>query len=278
MIAPSTVVAVVIAALTVSAFLVAARPLSEAMVRLRAWHLPERLSRRLCEEWLAELHALEGRRVAQLRFAIALLFVRTSALQTGADPRALSPIAVAAGSIAPRLFADSWSRVPALLVDAFLTNTAFRTLHAYLPADPAVAGYALMWCVLTQIVCVVRWGGSPGKLFVGLRVVTADGSPLTWRHAVLREAPYLVMVVIGNLVPAVLLSRFNAYVMPRATVEVGLLLSEGGFLWLLGVVMGTWLATDVVVYIWNGRHRALHDLMAGTAVVHKVTRVVRTSS
>jgi uncharacterized RDD family membrane protein YckC len=219
----------------------------EAIVRFRARRLPEELASRLAEEWLAELGAVESP-TARLRFAIALLLMSTRALERDSERRDLSAgIAPAMAFREGRLYAGAWSRVPALLLDAFLTNVASRILEA--------APYGLAWIVLTQVVCVARFGGSPGKLLMGLRVGDADGTALTWRQAWLREAPYLAMYAIGTAMPAG----------PAA-----------GFRWWVALAMATWIATDVVVYIWNGRHRALHDLMAGTVVIHKKTVAIRT--
>lgn len=36
--------------------------------------------------------------------------------------------------------------------------------------------------------CAGRWGGSPGKLIAGLRIVAADGSPVRSGKAMVREA------------------------------------------------------------------------------------------
>lgn len=81
------------------------------------------------------------------------------------------------------------------------------------------------WAFIYVIVSLTIAGSTPGKGIVGLRVVSADGSILSGRHALVRTLAF-----------------------PLSAVVLGL-----GF---LGIVFGH-------------QHRALHDLIAGTAVVYE---------
>src|SRR5688572_33405166 len=47
---------------------------------------------------------------------------------------------------------------------------------------------AFMLWVLYDVGCVKKWGGTPGKLICGLRVVTTDLRPAGWREAWLRAS------------------------------------------------------------------------------------------
>jgi uncharacterized RDD family membrane protein YckC len=83
----------------------------------------------------------------------------------------------------------------------------------------------VLWAFIYVIVSLTIAGRTPGKGIVGLRVVLADGSILSGRHALARTL-----------------------VFPLSAALVGL-----GF---LGIVFGK-------------HHRALHDVIAGTAVVYE---------
>lgn len=82
----------------------------------------------------------------------------------------------------------------------------------------------LSWAFLYVLVSLAVAGRTPGKGLVGIRVVTADGTALTARRALVRTLTF-----------------------PLSAAVFGL-----GF---LGIVVGR-------------QHRALHDVMAGTAVVY----------
>jgi len=90
-------VAVLLAALTGGLLALAPR-VSESLVRSRARRLPHALSARMCEEWLAELGALPGRR-SQLAFAIALTLTRRHSFAIEGESRfaadTQSPLTVA---------------------------------------------------------------------------------------------------------------------------------------------------------------------------------------
>jgi uncharacterized RDD family membrane protein YckC len=48
----------------------------------------------------------------------------------------------------------------------------------------------LLWFVLEWLVpawCEVKWGATPGKRVVGLRVLHDDGTPVSWRSAMIRN-------------------------------------------------------------------------------------------
>ena len=78
------------------------------------------------------------------------------------------------------------------------------------------------------------FGGTLGKLAVGIRVRKADGSVVGWREALLR--PILQLIVsFGSFVPGA---------------------------WLITVLDDLWM-------LWDRQRQTLHDKVAGTIVVHR---------
>src|SRR6266571_8598336 len=99
------------------------------------------------------------------------------------------------------------------------------------------AGWALGVAVATyayQALLVRFFGGTLGKLAVGIRVRTADGNAVGWREALLR--PILQLIVsFGSFVPG------------------------AGLITLL----------DDLWMLWDRQRQTLHDKVAGTIVVHR---------
>jgi uncharacterized RDD family membrane protein YckC len=101
----------------------------------------------------------------------------------------------------------------------------------------SIAGWALMLAVVTyayQALMVRYFGGTIGKLAVGIRVRTDDGNVAGWREALLRPVLQL-MVSIGSFVPG------------------------AGLITLL----------DDLWMLWDRQKQTLHDKVAGTIVVHR---------
>jgi uncharacterized RDD family membrane protein YckC len=115
-----------------------------------------------------------------------------------------------------------------------------------------------------------RYGGTPGKLLSGIRVVKINGQDPEWKEAFLRYALSFSLLVFGTAISLIALSKADpgSYMELDWRNKAGYLkgLAPGLFkisLWLNYIVIGG----DLIVLFRNRRKRALHDLMAGTVVV-----------
>jgi hypothetical protein len=193
----------VVAALAV--ILLAIAPVAaEALIRWRARRLPPHLSERFTEEWIAEVREIETR-ARKLSYALAIALTRTQTL-TDAETSGAS-LAIGARQVLlsvedVRVHSDFGNRFPAMLVDVALWFGIALAAQPFRPGDPAASGaYGLAvyaaGMLLMQVLCVVRFGGSPGKLLLKLRIVPTGDGPLTVRHALLRIAPECALVLTG---------------------------------------------------------------------------------
>ena len=164
-----------------------------------------------------------------------------------------------AGSGAPELdsagFGPRWhAHVLDGLLFAPVVFAMERISDAFPTATPWVmaAGTTLAFAYVT--ILTARYGRTLGKWVMGLEVVQVDGSPATWMAAALRHAPYYLVFLLaaaGGFEPGTgWLNQESIAVLPA-------------FLLLLVLLVG-----ELVTFIQSEEHRALHDLMAGTAVVH----------
>jgi len=166
-----------------------------------------------------------------------------------------------------------WRRVGAAILDGLimipmgmlLFFLMYQTSRAYLYwALPSVLVSLFYYVYLVQ-----RFGGTPGKRIIGMRITMTDGSPVTTKAAVMRYAPLFVLQ---------LLSLLSAILAAREPVEgyesLGFLekmqaLQQGAPGWNVAITALTyiwWLGT-IITLLANSRKRAAHDFIAGTVVL-----------
>jgi uncharacterized RDD family membrane protein YckC len=174
----------------------------------------------------------------------------------------------------PLRYAGFWLRLGALLLDflimlplgvlVFFGSERFRLFDLYY----LVPGTLLR--LFYSVYLVQRFGGTPGKLIVGVRIRKVSGEPVGYREAFLRYLPEFVLGVLMSI--AMLMSVFHLSdaeyhalsFMDRAKRMVELAPS-----WYspLQIVQNVWVWGELIVLLTNRKRRALHDFIAGTVVV-----------
>jgi uncharacterized RDD family membrane protein YckC len=121
-----------------------------------------------------------------------------------------------------------------------------------------------------HIYLLKRYGGTPGKLISGIRVVKTNGKYPGWKEAFLRNTLLLTILIFGIIIGFVALSKADAGDYKsldwRHQREYLKTLSPGLFtinLWLSNILL--W--SDLIGMLSNRKKIALHDLIAGTVVV-----------
>jgi len=172
-------------------------------------------------------------------------------------------------------YAGFWPRLAAVLIDflvllpfiafSFWAFSASRavTLAVEVPLAFLFAFYSIYF--------VGRWGQTLGKMALGIRVVALDGAKAGYRRALLRHGVDLAFSVVASVVTIrVLLSvseaQYNALDLDG---RLDLLTAKAGAVnEVLDWLQLAWIASELVVLLMNEKRRALHDYIAGTAVVH----------
>ena len=268
--------------------LLLARPLADVLIRQRVRRLPAPLAERFSEEWAAEARALENplRKVA---FALALFFTPThSFVEAVGGPGAVAGNLVVLFDV--RVYSTFGHRLIALIIDLIVTLCLWISLAWSLGArwppilteryavGSVLLAFALSSLVLLilQVFLVVRFGGSPGKLLLGLRIVPMRGGPLTFKHAALRVAPgclFQLWRMAGTLV-VIAFVDLEALADARQPALVAQHLATPWWMSVRPPLMAAWWLADLCTYYVSNEGRALHDLLAGTVVVIKGPDVV----
>jgi uncharacterized RDD family membrane protein YckC len=114
------------------------------------------------------------------------------------------------------------------------------------------------------------YGGTLGKLKIGIRITKPNGAPIGWFEAWKRSSVYLVFTIITLIAQIIALTHVNQgeyFSAPwRARYE---LLDKFMPIWVGGVVIASqiWVCGELIVLLLNKRKRAIHDFIAGTIVV-----------
>lgn len=167
-----------------------------------------------------------------------------------------------------------WRRLGAQLLDALIL--APLGLLAYFGAQFSHMFYAyylipgILISLFYSVYLVKRYGGTPGKRIVNLRIVMADGSPVKGTAAFWR---YSVMLVLGAI-PSVGTAIASLRISPEGYDTLGFLERMQLFnahtpawgQWASFAIFA-WIVVGIIVMLSNERRRATHDFIGKTVVV-----------
>lgn len=177
------------------------------------------------------------------------------------------------------VYAGFWRRFAANMADfvcisplSFLNifmSPRFRLFYLYF-----IIPSLLVW-VWYYVYLVKRYGGTPGKLLLGLRIRNLDGSPVGYRTAFLRfsvDFAFSSLFLILWIFAMLNISDAEFYALER-TSKFGLLsvaaLSGVMPFWYNGMLKTwqIWIWGELIVMMTNRKRRAAHDFIAGTIVI-----------
>jgi uncharacterized RDD family membrane protein YckC len=173
-------------------------------------------------------------------------------------------------------YSGFWQRVGAVLVD-FIIVSPLAALDYFFGGEVRLLQlYTLVPSQLLSFFMMVymayRFGGSPGKLALGMRIVMLDGSPLTMKAALLRYAPMWSMgllMTIGTIIAVMSMPDSShlslSYVARMAAVNAYM----PGWVSPITAVLQLWIFASLITVLANRKRRAIHDFIAGTVVVRK---------
>jgi uncharacterized RDD family membrane protein YckC len=121
-----------------------------------------------------------------------------------------------------------------------------------------------------SIYLVKRYGGTPGKLIVGIKIIKLDGTDVTWREALLRQIISFVLTIFAAIMTIYALSMADG----EYYESLGWMQKQQ-YLFSLTPILFTiytwtnniWVYSELLVLLFNKRRRALHDFIAGTVIV-----------
>ncbi len=176
------------------------------------------------------------------------------------------------------IYVGFWKRVLAVLIDVVI-GWAFMPITIQMMAWSFATRNIiphLLWSIGWTVVLlgfVVRLGGTPGKLIIGVRIVDSSGSFLFWGRAIRRIIfPSLLMSVNSHLQMLSTLNTLPASSPNLTFIEMGRLLNGYGQPFtMVAMVLAFTIYLDIGVILFNRKKRAIHDFIAGSYVITKAS-------
>lgn len=181
-----------------------------------------------------------------------------------------------AGAAGEVRYSGFWQRVGAYFID-FLIVAPLAALDYFYGGE--IRLLQLYVLIPSQIISlfmfvfmVYKYGATPGKMALGLRIVMLDGSPVTLKATLLRYAPIwsMSMLMAVGMIMTILSMPDTSYLslgyMARSEA-----LGTNMPAWVTGlnVVLQIFVFASVVTMLANPKRRTIHDFIAGTAVIRK---------
>ncbi|QUL56011.1 RDD family protein [Paenibacillus tritici] len=113
-----------------------------------------------------------------------------------------------------------------------------------------------------NVFMVVKYGGTPGKLILGMRIVDGDGRYPGLKQALIRDCLFIIN---GFLAVIVSLNSEELSAVSSSLANWSPLATD------LNVILGWVVVADCLIVAFTQRNRALHDMVAGTYVVKKTS-------
>lgn len=131
----------------------------------------------------------------------------------------------------------------------------------------------LLFGIWYNIYLPKKYGGTPGKLIAGIKIIKINGKPIGWKEAILRHSVLLMLTIYSVIIMIICLLKadetvFNdldwlkrtQYLMSLATIPFTI------YVWASNI----WIYSEFIILLTNKRKRAAHDFIAGTAIVRTV--------
>jgi uncharacterized RDD family membrane protein YckC len=176
--------------------------------------------------------------------------------------------------ISTSIYAGFWIRLGSLLLD-FIIMIPVVAFILYLNGLSLNSYYYtfipnLIFTIWYRIYLVKKYGGTPGKLIMGIKILKIDGSDVSWKEAILREIVIISLTIFADIIQIIALSQADKthyesltwltkeqYVMSLTPLLFTI------YTWL----SNTWVYSEFFVLLFNKRKRALHDFIAKTVIV-----------
>lgn len=119
---------------------------------------------------------------------------------------------------------------------------------------------------------VKKYGGTPGKLLLRIKIVKIEGADIGYKEAIIRYSiDFFFLVVTWIIIITVFykITDSDYYTLEwqaRSSFINSKIPSKYNIIFMLEIL---WIASEFVVMLTNTRRRAIHDFLAGTVVVHK---------
>jgi uncharacterized RDD family membrane protein YckC len=123
-----------------------------------------------------------------------------------------------------------------------------------------------------HVYLVARYGGTPGKLLLRMRIAMLSGATVTPRAAALRYTVLFVLTTLSSIALAIALSRMSDqeyFSLRYGQRSLRLIALAPAWYGVLAIVIQIWIWGEFIVMMCNRKRRAVDDFIGGTVVLVK---------
>jgi uncharacterized RDD family membrane protein YckC len=176
----------------------------------------------------------------------------------------------------PNPYAGFWLRTGSLVVDA-LIMIPYGFLMLYLQKINYLfflffIFFGMAFSFFWSIYLLKRYGGTPGKLICGIKVIRMDGSSVDWKASVFRNIVDFPFAIYSGFFSIWMITNIGYDTFQTISItDYGLFISQEApaFHNLIFKGFQFWFWGELIVLLFNKRKRAIHDFIAGTVVIKK---------
>ena len=179
--------------------------------------------------------------------------------------------------ISGNLYAGFWARLASLLLDTIIImpvilltlylNGLGKEIYFYTLIPNFVFG---LWY---HIYLTKKYGGTPGKLIAGMKIIKLNGESIEWKEAILRHSVLLFLTLLSVIMmTSCLLSADEAIFNNLGWLKRSqyLMSLSPTFFLIYTWISNIWIYSEFIVLLTNKRKRAIHDFIAGTVIVRSI--------
>lgn len=178
------------------------------------------------------------------------------------------------------IYAGFWKRLASQLLDLVIVAPVLVGILYLNGFGKYVYFYTcipnLLFAAWYHVYLPKKYGGTPGKLLVGIKILKLNGEPIEWKEAILRDSVTLLLTVlyIGLTISGLLKANEEVFNGLGWREQIKYISSMSTLFVVYNWVSNIWFYSELVVLLTNRKKRALHDYIAGTVIV-KMIPIVR---
>ena len=173
-------------------------------------------------------------------------------------------------------YAGFWPRLGAMLLDFLVLIPLLVVIlwgqHHYRLFDVYYLLPRILIGLIFGVYLVQRFGGTPGKRMLGLRILRLNGETAGFKRAFVRYLPNFILDSIAAFaiaIPLLHISDHTYFALAAHHRYTNLeALAPARYRW-VKLAFQIWVWSELLVLLTNKRRRALHDFIAGTIVVRE---------
>jgi uncharacterized RDD family membrane protein YckC len=170
------------------------------------------------------------------------------------------------------IYSGFWSRLGANLLDMLILIPYVLILMFIISFNKYMYIFTvipnLLFDFWYNVFLPKKYGGTPGKLIVGIKIIKIDSLPIGWKESVLRYILPLFLTLIRDtlMVIAAFLADGEIY-NGLNWFQKAYYLTTSAKTGAIDIFNNVWVWSEIIVLLFSKRKRALHDFIAGTVVI-----------